>query len=731
MIKRTLLYFGILMVLLAGCGDSDKYAPTKYEASLAAHYLRPSRTNFAANSADKYSCAFDVMSVDTPWIFTDAMTWTNIYPMSGSASESVLLEIEENTSGDAERLGIFYLSSTQSDWDYNVPIAVRQPAAAPYAKVSSSYIALDGAASTQDITVQSNCAWDISNNASWLQASITGEHSGIKFSTSENTTGLSRSASVYVSFGGKNLALISVTQKAAGISVETATLEFENIAGEYSIKVTSEAAWTVKTSQTWIQASPESGNAGTETFKVAVTPNSSTSARTGYVYLYIGTSQVVQITVAQKGLYVEFSAMSLEMSASVDEKTITVKSNTSWIITSYPSWVTISPMSGDGTKNVTIKTTDNPNTSKREGTIKATQAGVSLEASVAITQLGKTFDYDQSTIECSDEAQTLSVAITSNGSWIASTTDSWMMVKPSSASGNGTLSITVTENTTDDARTGKVSLTIGDKTYEITIIQSGKYFTVKYEGNDMGSIGGKIAVEISSNDSWTVSAIGSPSWITIDKTIGSGNASFNIIVADNPSVNSRTATVTLKTTHDKSVKIIISQAARYLTVDHQSILFFAKGGDSEDITISTDGEYSITKTGTWFSITEKGNGVFAASAQENTGKDTREGSVVIKLADLKDGTYSITLSVIQTSYGGTFIIDGYGEDKNWDIGASSNVSLTVTGYSSDKNWDNSAYNIKMTIFVTGYNSDSNWGNKTSSQGSMSKTGYNSDINWGD
>lgn len=729
MMKRKMKYAGLLLLLLIGCGDSDKYDPTKYMASLASHYLRPSQTSFTANSAKECSYSFDVKSVDTPWAFTDVMTWTTLSPMSGSASEDVFMTIEENTSGDTERLGIFYLSSTLSDWDNSVPISVKQPAATPYATVSSSVVAMNGAATSQDISVQSNCVWDIANSASWLQIEITNEHSGIKFTASENTGNTSRTAIVYVAFGRKNLASISVTQKAANISIETETLEFENTAGEYSIKVTSEAAWTVKTSQSWIQVSPGSGNAGTETFKVTVTPNTGTSARTGYVYLYVGSSRVIQITVTQKGLYVEFSASSLEMADGVDEKTVTVKSNTSWTISSYPSWVTITPTSGAGTTNVTIKANDNPNTSKRESTIKATLMGVIIESSMTITQLGKTFDYGQSTIECSDKAQTIPVTITSSGSWTAASTEPWITVKPSSAFGNGTLSLTVTENTADDARAGKVSLNIGDKTYEITVIQSGKYFTVKYDGNAMGSTGGEIAVEISSNDIWTVSVAGNPSWITFDKTSGSGDASFNITVADNPSVNSRTATVTLETTHDKSVKIIISQAARYLTADHQSILFFAKGGDSDDIVISTDGKYSMTKTGSWFSITEKGNGVFVATAQENTEKDTREGSVVIKLTDLKEGTYSITLPVVQTSYGGTFIIDGYDVDKNWDIGASGNVSLTVTGYSSDKNWDNPSHNIKMIISVTGYNPDSNWDSNTSGSGNMRTGDYSSDSNW--
>ena len=438
------------------------------------------------------------------------------------------------------------------------------------------------------------------------------------------------------------------------------------------------------------------------------------------------------------------------MEAGVDEKTVSIKSNTTWTISSCPEWCTVTPTSGEGTTNVTIKTTDNPNISKREGTIKAIQDGLSLEATMKVVQNGKTFDYGSGTIECSDKAQTLSVSISSNGSWKASTTDSWITVNPTSASGSGVLSVSVTENTADDARTGKVTLTIGDKSFEISIIQSGKYFTVNFENIDIGSTGGNVLISISSNDDWSATITGSPSWITLSKTSGNGSADFTASVVDNPSVNSRTANLILTTVHGLSVKIIVTQAARYMTVDHQDILFFAKGGESDNITISTDGKYTISKSASWFSISEKGNGVFTVTAEENNGKDAREASITITMTDLKEGTYAITLPVIQTCYGGTFVVSGYGEDKNWDIGASYNVSLTVTGYSTDKNWDVSAYGVKFNVTITGFNNDKNWdsntnssGNigtgdypsdsnydsKTSSQGNISTSGYGSDSNW--
>ncbi len=731
MMKKTFLYISIVLMILTSCGDSDVYFPDKYTASLKAHYLRPDQTEFSSKSSKPSSFQLVVNSVETPWKFQIDSDWYRLSPVTCSATADVTLSCDENFQGGVQRIGIFYLNSTDSEWEYSVPMSVIQAGASPAASVATSAITFSGAAGTKSVGVTSNCEYNISCSASWLDVQKSEDGSKLSISAVENASVTSRSSKIYLFYETADISLasITITQQAANVTLDTQTLEFENTAADCTIKVTSEASWTAKTSQTWIQLSPESGSAGESSLKVSVSPNSSISSREGYIYFYIGSSQVVQIPVVQKGMYIEFSASSLTMEAGVDEKTISIRSNTSWTISSYPEWCSVSPTSGTGNANITVKTADNPNTSHREGVIKAIQPGISLEASMNIVQSGKTFDYGTGSIECSDLAQTINVNITSNGSWTASTTDSWITVRPSSATGSGTLSITVTENTEDDARTGKITLTIGDKTYEISVTQSGKYFTVKVENNEIGSKGGDVLIDVSSNDTWSASVNGSPSWIKLSKTNGSGAASFTATVEDNPSVNGRSAIIVLNTVHEKLVKIVVSQAARYLTVDHQDVLFFAKGGDSEDITISTDGTYSIKKSASWFSISEKGNGVFVVTAEENLGKDAREATIVITETDLKEGTCSITLPVIQTCYGGTFVLSGYGEDENWDIGASANASFTVIGYSSDKNWDSSTYNVKFNVSVTGYNPDSNWDTSTSSNGSLGKGGYSADSNY--
>ena len=716
-------------MILTSCGDSDVYFPDKYTASLKAHYLRPNQTEFSSKSSKPSSFQLVVNSVETPWKFQIDSDWYRLSPDTGSATSDVTLSCDENFQGGVQRIGVFYLNSTDSEWEYSVPMSVIQAGASPAASVATSEITFSGAAGTKSVDVTSNCEYNISCSDSWLEVQKSEDGSKLSVSAVENASVTSRTSKIYLCYKDMSLTSITVTQQAANVTLDTQTLEFENTAADCTIKVTSEASWTAKTSQTWIQLNPESGSAGESSLKVSVSPNSSISSREGYIYFYIGSSQVVQIPVVQKGMYIEFSASSLTMEAGVDEKTISIRSNTSWTISTYPEWCSVSPTSGTGNANISVKTADNPNTSQREGVIKAIQPGISLETSMNIVQSGKTFDFGTGSIECSDLAQTINVSITSNGSWTASTADSWITVKPSSATGNGTLSITVTENNADDARTGKITLTIGDKSYEISVTQSGKYFTVKFENNDIGSRGGDVLIDVSSNDTWSAAVNGSPSWIKLSKTNGFGAASFTATVEDNPSVNSRSATIVLTTVHEKSVKIIVSQAARYLTVDHQDVLFFAKGGDSEDITISTDGSYSITKSALWFSISEKGNGVFVVTAEENTGKDAREATIVITETDLKEGTYSVTLPVIQTCYGGTFVLSGYGEDKNWDIGASANASFSVVCYSSDKNWDSSTYNVKFSVSVTGYKPDSNWDTSTSSNVSFGKGGFSSDSNY--
>ena len=660
------------------------------------------------------------------------------------------LTVDENLSGDSNRLGVFYLESKDKEWKYKAPVSVFQPAAVPYAFPDRNEFSFSGASTNQEVWVTSNCTWECSTDVNWLTVVKNEDSNSIYISVSENLSDMSRGGYVYLTFNGETLTCIGIVQRAAEVSMQSNTLNFDNTAGAYELKLVSEVSWTASTSDTWINVSPDSGEAGESILRISALENTTISDRTGYVYIKTGNSKRVEIPVCQRGLYIEFQVSNLEFEAEGGEQSVLLTSNTSWeIVMNFPastpvvktinaeevqvdrSWITVSPMSGYRDLDLMVTLSENPNLTSRSITITATQTGLSLKDDLVITQKGKYFNYGSvSTFECSDKAQDLVVEVSSDGTWEACSDVSWISVSPESMTGDAELVISVEENNTDGSRTGTVTLTIGDQSYTLTVIQSGKYFTIEYSDSQFTSKGTTLSIDVITNDSWTAKVEGQPSWITLSRTSGEGNASVVATIADNPSVNSRTATIIIETPHEQSLKIPVSQAARYMTVDCQSVQFFAGGGTSQDITVKTDAEYSVTCSDTWFYVTEKGNGIFNVTAEQNTTKQLREGVVTIAMTDLQEGTYSIDMSVIQAADGATFNVIGYGDDNDFDLGSSETVSLTVIGYGEEKNWDNSSSENGLVVNVTGYVEDKNYDSESSisSSGSVSGEGYGEDKN---
>lgn len=727
--KRQRLLYLLIAIIFFSCGDSG-YDPETSQPSLEAYYLRPSKVEFTAQSSARETFPFSITSLTIPWKFSDIPSWSELSILSGESNANVNLTIEDNLSVDTDRLGIFYLESTHEIWKSSVPMSAYQPAARPYVQLSTYEVVLDGGASSSEVTVRGNCVWTAVTNDNWLLISYDVNAERVNIRASENTTNVARTGTIEIKYKNKTISKFTVLQRVANIFAETTPLKFENVAGEYTLAITSEASWSAETSHPWIQIAPTSGTAGTSSLKISVSPNTSTADRNGFVYIYIGTSKIVEIPVSQQGIFMNFESSELVVQSTNGSEKVLLRSNTAWEIYSYPKWVDVSPKNGEGDQEISISFQDNPNVTDRQGFIKVYQAGVDLEATLEITQLGKIFEYGVKVLECSDKQQTLQVQITSDGNWTATTETDWMAVSPTASSGSSMLNISVDENISTDARIGSVTLSIGNAQYTISVVQSGKYFTVDYESSSLTSKGGKIAVHVSTNDQWKASVQDALPWIGLSHTSGDGDAEFTITIDDNPSVNARTGVIALSTVNGLSVKITITQAARYMRVSTKNILFFAKGGTHDDIIVDTDAQYSISTTGgDWFTVTQKDSSTLVVVAEENPGDTEREGTIVLSMTDLKEGTYSITIPVFQIKYGATFILMGYEEDVNLDWELTESLSIFVVGYNSDKNWDVNAPIPELTINVTGYNEDQNLDtNPISGSATIEVSTYGEDSN---
>ena len=290
---------------------------------------------------------------------------------------------------------------------------------------------------------------------------------------------------------------------------------------------------------------------------------------------------------------------------------------------------------------------------------------------------------------------------------------------------------------------------MGDKSLTVSVSQDGKYLTINNPLLSCTSKGGTIDITVSTNDTWTATVSEGASWISLSKDKGNGTADIEAIISDNASVNERSGSIVIEANHGQSVKISITQDARYLTVDTREVLFYAKGGTSETITVSTDGTFKIDCTDSWLSINQTDN-TFTVTATENEGNDARVGKINISLTDLVEGAYSLTLTVTQLNNGGSFLlnsydedtnydknnkgtttsltISGFGPDKSYDSTTTSGTTLTISNYKSDSSWD-SSISSNVTVTVTGYKTDNNLDSSTNSSGSITKNGYGSDSNW--
>ena len=736
----------IFSLLLIGCSEQYDESLGLYP-TLTPRYMTVTPTSLTYASAAGTQ-PVNVTSTQTPWKLENGIEWISLSPTSGTASGTISVGVSENTSGDEVRTGVFYLKADVSDWKYEAPISVTQAGATPVITLSKSEVDFTGTENSESITVSSNCSWSVSSSSDWL--TTTQKDNTITISATTNETNSYRTASVSVVHEGttNTSKKITVRQAPASVNASTETLVFNNTAGNVNVTINSEANWTAATSSSWMEVSPSSGSAGTSTMTVSVSPNTATNERTGYVIISIGGSQRIQIPVRQRGIYIETEQTELAFTASGGIQELAVLSNTSWTISSVPSWITVSPSNGEGDGKVKVTAQENPNTANRSGIIHITQSGLSIDVAITVTQTGKTFDVNTTVLNFEDKQETQTVEILTDGTWNARTDNTWITLSPMSASGNSTLSVTVAENPNDSERTGQVIVSMGDKSSAISVIQKGKYFTVSNSLLTYTSKGGTLNIAVTTNDTWTAQIENSPAWLQLSSSSGSGNIDVKVTASDNPSVNSRSATIVFQTTHNQSVRVMVTQDARYLNVDTREVLFYSKGGTSEAITVSTDGAYSISCSDSWLSANQSKN-TFTVTATENTTTDARIGYITIALTDLKEGSYSLKLTVTQLNYGGSFLRKDYGDDINYDNMGNSTGSLTITGFGADKNYDSTttsgttlsvsdfksdsswdtSVSSKVTVTITGFNSDTNLDSSTNTSGSISKTNFEGDANW--
>ena len=503
-------------------------------------------------------------------------------------------------------------------------------------------------------------------------------------SVKENTTSATRKA--ILQLVGAVTRTVTVVQAAPSTPIpEAQNLSFGNVGDVRPFIVTSEVSWRATSSESWIQLTPSEGEAGTSIMNIEVTPNTSLNDRSGFVYIHIADRQVLSITVTQEGLSLKLSPEKLSFAADTESQKLQVTCNTEWSVLESPDWLSVSSTSGSGDMTLTLTAADYWNTSSRQGILRIGREGTDLQAQVTLTQEGRIFPnlIESLLFDALPSSQT--VAIQTDGRWTTMISEAWIHVTPEKGTGDGNLQISVDENNNANEREGHISVTVGQITHTIVVTQQGRYFTVTpTTGTTLPSTGGKHQVHIAGNDPWTAKS--SSSWIKLSATSGDSDIDVTLTASDNPSIHERKDTTVFTPAHLQPVKVVTTQQGRYLTVDVTSLSFFAQGGESEAITVNTDGTFTVTSSDDWITISQKGK-TFTVTATENTTTEERRGLVTVSMTGLIEGeSYRVEIPISQKAVSGVDI-SPFGDDQKWDPSYDDSGNLDVTPFTDDKSWD--------------------------------------------
>ena len=318
-------------------------------------------------------------------------------------------------------------------------------------------------------------------------------------------------------------------------------------------------------------------------------------------------------------------------------ETIAVTANGAWtaiVSDEGASWIEVTPTSGDGNGEVTVKVKKNDSPDKRSGDVTF-KIDDDTSAILTITQLGQSLpaNIELSRNEMTDvpadgnEGET--ITITASGAWEAVISDDgtgWIEVTPTSGDGNGEVTVKVKKNDSPDKRSGTVTFKISDEIYtELNISQKGQsYITINPQ--QVGIIsweGDKVAITVDSNEKWEANS--TENWI---KTAKKDDKTLEIIVDKNESREDREGSVVF-TAGTETCTLIISQKGQpFIEITPKEYDVISEEGDKVTIIVDSNVEWDAESSEDWIKTAKKDDKTLEIIVDKNESREDREGTVV-------------------------------------------------------------------------------------------------------
>lgn len=315
----------------------------------------------------------------------------------------------------------------------------------------------------------------------------------------------------------RNFHLVSYEDETSDyLSVDPTSQNVSSSSGNFSANINSNINWSVNESLSWVSVTPQSGN-GNESLTINYDQNLTSNQRTGDI-LISGGAFSRKITITQEGsLIVDYLVLSPEtdtVTADVEFYTFSIDANVDWTISDTSSWASLDKLSGNGNSNIEINFSQNASTIERKTSFLVesvagneiftlVQKGLTLPGYLSISPINDTVDY---------LSGYKTLTLESNLDWSITDDATWLGKSPSSGSGNQTITVNYTANTSSESRIANLTVVADTITKYLRILQRGLPFDVfgisspENAGSILGTgkyyLGDTISIEAKPNDGY-------------------------------------------------------------------------------------------------------------------------------------------------------------------------------------------------------------------------------------
>ena len=336
-----------------------------------------------------------------------------------------------------------------------------------------------------------------------------------------------------------------------------------------------------------------------------------------------------------------------------------ISTENAWSFTSVPSWLTLSPASGNSDAEFSATSQANETASSRTAVFYLTANGSDWSKRRAITAsqyaaspFFEFVDLENNYLYLSGEPHKITINVNTNIEDLATKIaygEDWL----SASYENKQLTITVNGNDEGTQRSGRVEL------WSSTFSKGGKIYITQYKPNlsfneitslSFNADGGTQTVKVSSDLPWLAQS--NESWIEISPSNGNeGDNQIKITALPSYQSGNRSGKVLFYHKENQSDvgSISVSQTGRYINVSPSSVTLSASENSSDKISIESNIGWIIDSHPEWLSFSDKsgdrGESTITLTASKNNSLNSRSGTVIIK--DSGSGGIESRVSVTQ------------------------------------------------------------------------------------